>query len=299
MRNIMKQSRITIFTLLIIVLLGCKQNENDINHKTFKAENKNIRKIDKTIQNVYDISKDTIIACKYEKGLIISKNAGETWTNLDTTLLFDDLTLTDKGILVGLDSWQGIHEADYSKFYISKDFGKKWTIITIDTEKIFPLNIFSNPKEQLTIITTDKKIYKLTGPDLQRDWTFVKSLVVPEIDNIIRDFPFEIDDYNNRNIKLLKSNGKNKDTIITLKNCQEVNDIINYKDIVHISGLSYKLNSVINHGYYAQYKSKNNFKEFEIPGHYTYIKKTQLGNIYIMSDEGLFIERNGKIKRLY
>ncbi len=278
-----------LLTLIFLAFCGCKQND----------KKKNVETTNKTIQNVFDISNDTIIACKYGKGLILSKDAGKTWTELKTEILFDEVTIIDNGYLVGLDSWRGIHEPDYSKLYLSKDFGQTWQTFNLDTKRFFPLNIVSNPRQKLLVQTVDNKIYQLNGTDLNNDWTFVKNAT--ELQNQYKEIelPYKIDDSNDHEIKLLLDTNKQSKTLAKLATCRQVNNVTSLIDFVYISGEGYEKSFDETYAYFASYSKSNGLKEYKIPGHYAYLKKTQLNNIYIMNDDGLFITNNDTLRRLY
>jgi hypothetical protein len=286
-RYIMRHLKL--LTLLFLAFCGCKQND----------KKKNVETTNKTIQNVFDISSDTIIACKYGKGLILSKDAGKTWTELKTELLFDEVTIIDNGYLVGLDSWRGIHEPDYSKLYLSKDFGQTWQTFNLGTKRFFPLNIVSNPRQKLLVQTVDNKIYQLDGTDLINDWTFVKNAT--EIQNQYKEIelPFKIDDSNDHEIKLLLETNKQSEILAKLATCRQVNTVASLTDFVYISGAGYEKSFEETNAYFASYSKSNGLKEYKIPGHYAYLKKTQLNNIYIMNDDGLFITNKDTLRRLY
>jgi hypothetical protein len=67
-RYIMRHLKL--LTLFLLWVTGCRQKGNNHDTKDFSEVK------DKTIQNVFDISKDTIIACKHGQGLILSTDAG-------------------------------------------------------------------------------------------------------------------------------------------------------------------------------------------------------------------------------
>lgn len=278
-----------LLALLLFAFCSCKQND----------PKKNIVTLEKTIQNVFDISSDTIIASKYGKGLILSKDGGKTWTELKTEILFDEVTIIDNGYLVGLDSWRGIHEPDYSKIYLSKDFGQTWQSFDLDTKRFFPLNIVSTPRQKLLVQTVDNKIYQLNGTDLINDWTFVKNAT--EIQNQYKEIelPFKIDDSDNHKIKLFLETNKQSETLANLATCRQVNNVASSTDFVYISGAGYEKSFEETYAYFASYSKSNGLKEYKIPGHYAYLKKTQLNNIYIMNDDGLFITNKDTLRRLY
>jgi hypothetical protein len=283
-----------ILTYFLFLFTACRQKDSNQHNKVFGET------LDKTIQNVFDISEDTIIACKYGQGLILSTDGGTKWTELKTKFLFDEVTMTDSGYLIGLDSWQGIHEPDYSRFYLSKDFGKTWQTFSLDTKSFFPLSIVSNPKEKVLVQTVDNKLYQLIGLNLKTDWTFLQ-LADPSSENVRKSsLPYAIDDIDVHRIKLFQANDQINDTVAILYKCKQVNDIVNTSEFVYISGSGYTNSSgQDNYAYYASYNKLNGLKEYVIPGHYAYLKKTQLDRVYIMNDEGLFLANRDTLIRLY
>ena len=223
-----------ILILFLLLNLGCKDKENVTNTNTKPLKKKNSIE-ERYITNITDISKDSVIACNYISGLMYSTNSGKKWKDFKTSLMFKDITFTDKKILVGMDSWVGIHESDYSRIYISKNFGTSWETITFDTEKFFPLKIISNPKEQLCVITFENKIYKLQGTDYKKDWIYVKTISETEYTRDIIDYPYGVNGVSD-NLKLYKKTKNKTDTLTYLNLCSEVREISQKDKVVHISG---------------------------------------------------------------
>lgn len=282
-----------LLTFLLFWTIGCKQKDKNRDARVYGEG------INKTIQNVLDISSDTIIACKYGQGLILSTDAGQSWIELKTAMLFDEVTINDSGHLVGLDSWQGVHEPDYSRLYLSKDFGKTWQVFELDTKTFFPLHIVSQPKTKVVVQTVDNKLYQLNGLNLKTDWSFVQPAKPRDEIKNKSSFPFEIDDYDDHRIKLYITR-KTTDTLAILDKCRQVNDVISTSDFVYIAGAGYEnLSDKENYAYYAAYSKLRGLKEHVIPGHYAYLKKTQLDRVYIMNDAGLFIANKDTLKKLY
>jgi hypothetical protein len=289
-----------LFTIIIFLFgcIGCNQKEKDINKKN--REHLYKKEIDRTIENIFDFSSDTIFACKYGKGLIFSTNKGKSWTQIADSILFDEITITNKGYLVGLDSWRGIHEADYARLFISKDFGKTWQTIPLNTKRFFPISIISLPHQRLQLQTVDNKIYELNGEDLSKDWKFIKTTSETESLYGIIEQPIQVDDYDDHKIKLFISNGNKTDTLAKLGLCRQVNNVIITKDFTYISGSGYvNLSDKTNYAYFATLNKKNKLKEYKISGSYAYLKKTQLKNVYVFNDAGIYISQNDSLKKIY
>ena len=145
------------------------------------------------------------------------------------------------------------------------------------------MNIVSNPKEKLLVQTVDNKIYQLNGTDLINDWTFVKNTT--ELQNQYKEIevPFKVDDSNDHEIKLLLETNKQSEPFAKLTACRQVNNVASSTDFVYISGEGYEKSFEETYAYFASYSKSKGLKEFKIPGHYAYLKKTQLNNIYIMN----------------
>ncbi|RZJ52877.1 MAG: hypothetical protein EOO44_10425 [Flavobacterium sp.] len=299
-----------IYFVFLFFAIGCKKTPVDkleIKKDTFKSTTNIVKTIGDTtakvskkenryVNNITDISKDSIIACRYFE-LMYSTNGAKTWKNIKTSLMFKDITFTDKKILVGIDSWVGIHESDYSRIHISKDFGNSWETITFDTRKFFPMEIISNPKEQLYVRTVENKVYKFQGTDYKKDWVYVKTIPETEYTRDIVDYPYGINDESD-NVKLYKKSKNKTDTLVYLDLCIEAREIVQKDKVVHISGTGIDKKTSKQYGYYGQLIGDKTLKQYKLPGWFTNIKKTKF-NVYIMCEDGLYILKDGKIKQLY
>ena|ERR1035437_1109204 len=295
-----------ILTFLILILINScdfiskeKGNTNLTNEAKSEAN--------KEISSIIEISNDTIIACLYhEWGIIISKDGGKTWNHLAKGFPIRDITVTDKGLLVGILSF-----FNGSALFISKDFGLHWVIEKFNSSGFCPTRIISKPKEQLVIQTLKRdeqsfnntvyRTYKLTGTNFQSDWSFLKTVKEKYVfkENQLSDSPYEIVDWNN----LVKRVGKETKQIIKLYTFTQIHDIIYQNDIVNIVGEN-MIELVPGEkwdckAYYGQYNKIWGYREFRIQGSYCSLKKSNSGNIYITSPEGLFKEEKGKIIQLY
>lgn len=295
-----------ILTFFVLTLLySCAHNSNEKKDVIITKEDK--KEINKEISCIIEVSKDTIIACLYyDEGIIISINGGKTWNHLAKGYPIRDITLTNDGILVGI-----LPCVDGAVLFVSKDFGVSWEIIKYDDLKFCPTEIISKPKQQLIIKTLNRleqsfnnrvyKIYKLTGSNFKSDWTYIKTINEKYVscENQISDYPYEIVGWN----KLVKREGKEVKQIMELYTFSQISNIIYQNDIVNIEGVDMK--EIIPgekwdcKAYYGQYNKIWGYREFRIPGRCCNLRKSNLGNVYITSPEGLFIEEKGKIKQLY
>ncbi|MEN2415428.1 hypothetical protein [Flavobacterium mesophilum] len=296
-----------VYLVILFFAISCKKNainELEVKKETFKSTTDIVKTIGDTtaklskkenryVNNIIDISKDSVIACRYFE-LMYSINGAKTWKNIKTSLMFKDITFTDKKILVGIDSWIGIHESDYSRMHISKDFGNSWETITFDTRIFFPMEIISNPKEQLCIRTYENKVYKFQGTDYMKDWVYVKTIPETEYRRDVVNYPYGVSD----NLKLYKKNKTKTDTLAYLDLCSEVSEILQKDNIVHISGNGTDGKTGMQYGYYGQLIDDKILKQYKLPGWFANIKKTKF-NVYIMCEDGLYIVKDGKIKQLY
>lgn len=298
----MKTPLLTKSLLSLTIFISCNQLETKQKtiitiEKPQQIKVKQLDKTDSTITNVFEFSKDTIFACKYSGGLIYSINNGENWNKIESKILFNEITITNNGYLIGLNFWKGIHEADYARLYLSKDFGKTWKTFSMDTKRLFPVSIISSPKQHFRILTFDNKIYQLNGSDLTKDWIYIKKISSSINESI--EYPYKIDDYNDHDIKLLVAKNNHVDTLKKLKIFRQVENLVAINNFIYISGSGHDKSS--DQEYYACIAildKQGYLKEFRIPGHYSYLKKTN-NNVYIFNDAGLFIAKNDQIKKLY
>jgi len=293
-----------IYLVILFFAISCKKNsfnkvdtaKDSIVRSTGDTNTAPSNKENRYINNINDISKDSIIACKYFT-LMYSTNGGKNWKDIKTSLMFKDITFTDKKVLVGIDSWEGIHESDYSRIHISKDFGNSWETITFDTKKFFPIKIISNPKEQLCLLTDENKIYKLQGADYKKDWVYVKTIPETEYTRDVVDYPYGVNGVSD-NLKLYKKSKNKTDTLAYLDLCSQVSEILQKDNVVHISGTGTDRKTGKEYGYYGQLIHDKTLKQYKLPGWFTNIKRTKF-NVYIMFEDGLFIVKDEKIKQLY
>lgn len=282
-----------ILLLLILCTSSCSSEEKC---NTFN-KSKNPTYKENYISNICEISEDSIFAFQGRRGLLFSKDSGKNWISLSDTLSFNEITITDENQLVGLVSWQGRHEPSGAWFYISNDFGQSWKKISLNTRTFFPLSILSKPNEQLTIRTTDNKVYKLIGNNLKKNLSYLRTVAAIEPQFKLEIGNYKIDDYDNRRIKLFQTNQNKIDTLSVLTKCQDAYDLCEIRGTVHISGLGYEINSDNYYAYYGQY-SAGKLTEYIIPGKFAYLRKTNSGKVYILTDAGLFIEKQRKIIQL-
>ena len=295
-----------ILTFLTLTLLySCVHNSNEKENVIITKENK--KETNKEISSIIEVSNDTIIACLYyDRGVIISINGGKTWNHLAKEYPIRDITLTKDGLLVGI-----LPCTSGSILFVSKDFGVNWKIISYDDSKFCPIEIISKPKQQLIIKTQNKleqsfnnsiyKTYKLTGSNFKSDWTYIKTINEKYVycENQPSDYPYEIVDWN----KLVKRENNKIEQIMRLYSFSQIKDILYRNNIVHFAGVGSTARSSEEkwngHTYYGQYNKISGYREFKIPGGGCYLRESNLGNVYITSPEGLFIEEKGKIRQLY
>ena len=122
------------------------------------------------------INADTLIAATRFIGIIITTNAGRTWAKLATPGLISKLTIDSEKQLWGLYSWQGIHEADRSILYLSKNLGGTWEKYELKTKEIFPSAFYSQPHEALKVIDYNHRIYQLTNNHAPLSWSLIDSI---------------------------------------------------------------------------------------------------------------------------
>jgi len=182
-------SRTLLFGFIITIAIGCS---NDGKSRIVMADSKEGRKLQKERDSLYyeqekkrfpsstfdvlPINLDTLIAATRHNGVVLTPDAGRTWTSISNPGVISKLTIDDQKQIWGLYSWQGIHEADRSVLYLSSDLGRNWKEHELNTTEIFPANFYSHPGDKLAVIDYESKIYKLTSNDTQLKWQLVDSL---------------------------------------------------------------------------------------------------------------------------
>jgi hypothetical protein len=122
------------------------------------------------------INSDTLIAATRYNGIVLTADAGHTWTSISSPGLISKLTIDNQKQVWGLYSWRGIHEADRSILYSSHDLGKTWQEHEINTKKIFPADFYSGRGEILKVIDYQNRIYQLTDDNPELKWRLVDSI---------------------------------------------------------------------------------------------------------------------------
>jgi hypothetical protein len=243
------------------------------------------------VQDLLPINGDTLIAAKWYGGLMITYDAGKNWQVLSADMLFKTMTIDNKGVLWGIDSWRGIHERDYSRLYKSIDKGKTWIETVFDTQKFFPLEIISKPHTPLHIITGDKKEYALSGKNQLIDWKYISTN--SEWENEIREGSFKILRKGKQGALLRLT--ASWDTIYTFKKLYAF-DLHVKRDTIYIVGaIGGNANA-----YFAYLTKDNQLREFTIEGMQAYgIREDKKGRIWMFSTEGVYLLTNDKLEKRY
>ncbi|MGC3945527.1 MAG: hypothetical protein QM762_13590 [Chryseolinea sp.] len=134
------------------------------------------RRIPSSTYDLLPVNADTLIASTRFNGIIITTNAGATWTSISDPGIISRLTIDNNKTIWGLYSWQGIHEADKSILYSSTDLGRTWRKYELETKTIFPGDFYSKPLQQLRLIDYDYRIYELADSRSELTWSSVDSL---------------------------------------------------------------------------------------------------------------------------
>lgn len=133
---------------------------------------------------VVPVNGDTLIAATKFSGLIMTINAGQTWSKMPTPGLITHITIDNRRQLWGLHSWKGIHEADFCILYLSKDLGHSWKKYTVDPDKILAVNFYSLPTKSLKVLDFNNRIYNLRVDKSDLEWTLIDS--IPKNNNFNR-----------------------------------------------------------------------------------------------------------------
>lgn len=246
------------------------------------------------IRNILPINGDTIIAANWGKGIIITNDAGKSWSAIAPDLYFKSMTLDNAGVIWAIDSWVGIHEEDHSRIYKSTDKGKTWQETIFNTDKFFPLEIVSTPHQPLRISTHDKKEYLLIGKNPFTDWKYI---------SVYKDMG-EADAIIEGNYKFLKGKHQGK----LLRRTVKWDTIYHFKD-VYAYDLHIKKNTVYVAGFTGGVKGKAYFAsltnkklhEYPIEGLHAYgIKEDNKGRLWIYTSEGInLLKTTGQLEKVY
>lgn len=249
----------------------------------------------KAIYRVFEISEDTIFASRHYGGLVYSTDGGANWKKINNTYGFDDFIISKGGVLVGLGYWVGIHESDYSKLYISKNFGQDWEKIEYDTKDFFPVKIVSKPYENLKIQTNSQEVFELTDSDYLKGW----NKVVFKDSQKDAHIKIKYNDRDNRNVFLFTEEKGIMDTIGRLNLFTEVDTLLSLGDYTYVNGSGNDLGEDAHFACFAVLNKENELKEFKLPGSYSYMKKTNLGRIFLYNGEGIFQVKNDTLIQIY
>ncbi|WP_084447007.1 WD40/YVTN/BNR-like repeat-containing protein [Hymenobacter roseosalivarius] len=195
-----------------------KQNDNhDLIFKKYDFKERSVKnkyvlndEYDPSVYDLLPVSGDTLVVAKWKGGLSVTTDAGLHWNTMHTKakqygyVYFKHIMIDDNGVLWGLDSWQGIHEPDYSRISYSFDLGKTWSMPRkFDTNKFFPLKFYSQPNHPLQVVATDGKVYEAKD-DLATNWRFIK--YIPELNYTVNNTIHDGSYFDDNNFKLIEVN---------------------------------------------------------------------------------------------
>jgi hypothetical protein len=244
------------------------------------------------IRDLLAISGDTLIGAKWDKGIIITTDGGKTWTETASSTHLKKITIDDKGILWGLDSWLGIHEPSYSRLLFSKDFGRSWTKIEFDVERFFPIAFRSKAHENLTVMTVDSLLYTLSGNNPNTDWTLTDSITA-DADGAIHLPPYKLSASSN----LLKHDGVGAwDTLMRIPDIATPFGMLQSNDTLFIAAGGYG-------GYKAFFASLTNdtlLTKYEMESVQALgVRQDTKGRIWTFGDGGIFLLQGNKLKKMF
>lgn len=256
--------------------------QNRVDYEYFKNNNLNV------INNISQISNDTIILCKYISGIAISEDGGMNWSESSKSYYFEDLVYDKNKNLVAINHWVGIHEPSYSYLFVSEDFGETWKKIEFNIKKFFPVKILSDQYQQLELMTEDSLVYRLNGNDYQNDWVITKS----KFDDINNEYKV---DYSSDKLTISRDSNQYKID----SELEDVNDILEFNGKIYLSGSGNYKDERYN-AYLTIISQNGQVKDFKIEeGSYAYLKKTKLDNLFIFGDFGAYKIINDSIFKLY
>lgn len=297
-----KSATLIVITLISFFIDSCNQvNQDSIVPKENPEMEIDLDSLQKGMDNsraiskVFEISKDTIFASRHYGGLVYSIDSGENWNEIINSYRFNDFTISKEGILIGLEYWIGIHEPDYSRLYISKNFGEDWEKIKFDTQTFFPVKIISKPYDNLKLQTDLKEVFELVNNDYSKGWKKTNP-IKKEKENSSK---ISYNDKNNRNVFLYTENKNRIDTIGKLKLFNHIENLITLNHHTYLNGEGRNLGEDAYFSCFAIINEKNELKEFKFPGSYSYMTKTDLGRIFLYNDEGIFQVKKDTLIQIY
>ncbi|MEO6521023.1 MAG: hypothetical protein ABIN91_05055 [Mucilaginibacter sp.] len=279
---------------LVILLNSCQHGSNKRGYvpspdSTEQLPAKNI----KTIIGVVDVSADTIVILKGD-AIEMTLNHGKTWTTISTSRYINQLTIDDKGVFWGLYSWLGIHESSKGWMVKSSDFGKHWQGYDFNIKSFFPYYIMSSTGQPLKVMASDYKIFKLTGPDLKKDWTYSEKVNSPEDfiqENIYHKYAgeYRIDDSRVPGLKLLKVSKGRVDTLLHLSDVTSISSMMVIKDTLYIAGFVHS-DKTKSEPYFASVSNERKLLRYKLYGGLPQVSKGTDGRVWIYNNRGLFLK---------
>lgn len=237
----------------VLLLSACdKSGETTADKPWWKADTASKARSAEREHSIYDllpVAGDTLIAVKWYGGLMLTTDAGKRWQPLQAKRegprypSVKELTVDDKRVLWGLDSWVGIHEPDYSRLVFSKDFGRTWVRREFDTHTFFPVSFYSQPKQPMQLVTRTGKVYKPKDAAAQ-EWSFVAYKPTLNADSISThpdeaQWKVEFDDGTYKFMddgKLLVQSGGRSRVLTTISFVDEIKDVCACDSSLYISG---------------------------------------------------------------
>jgi hypothetical protein len=293
-----------IFSLLIF--FSCKQKRAEdvrINTTLVKPKVKPLSREqwllkaekDRSIYGVVELSKDQIVLIRRLSGLEFSVDRGRTWRWIAKDVSgIREFTVDDKGTWWALSYWIGIHEASYCYLYKSLDKGKTWVGYEFNTSVFFPRDIYSDPGRPLGITNYhDDKVYILSGSDPQHNWRPAKQLPDHNKRTDISVENYFINGSNNT-LYAKRSNGET-DTLTSFPKASQIYQIEKVNNVIYVVGSSFGNDDL----YFATIKNEHEIKEYASFPPTSHMKKTQFGHIYLISYEGAYRFKNGKLIHIF
>jgi hypothetical protein len=273
---------IKVLFLYIITFVSCQPNY-DTSEKKMHA-----------ILDLLPVNADTLIAVKSHGGVLSTIDGGENWKDISPDIHLKQITIDHNNILWGLNSWIGIHEADYSRLAKSINNGKSWTVTEFNTRKFFPIKIVSQSHDTLDILTNDNKVFRLIGNNPLADWSFVRALPIKNIERLsiqYKDYKILTDG------SLLKWQNPIKwDTLLRLRKISIPFGILSKDDTVFVAAGGYG-------GYKAYFVSITNdstIKEYPLECVQALgVRLDSKGRIWTFGDGGIFLKVSDSLRNVY
>ncbi len=131
--------------LWLYIMFGC-----------MKYEQKDVKNY---LRDVIFLTDNHIIIAKWFGGVAVSKDEGETWSDVETISIVEFAPGENERIW-GRFLWRGIHESSEAIITYSNNGGYTWTKINIDSSIMTPVAFISRPQKDPIILSSEGQLWE-------------------------------------------------------------------------------------------------------------------------------------------